>query len=183
MYHTGNHLIDPRVLLDKAHVHEGMHIADFGCGRTGHIVFSGSKVVGERGLVYAVDILKDVLESVHRRALVEAIHNIETVWADLDQPSSLSIAPKTLDVGFFINMLYHFSTYDIPLNETARILKNKGRIVVVDWFKNLGMLGPHEEKMVKFDVIELWAQKNGFVVQEHFDMGSYHQGIVLFKQG
>lgn len=182
VYHTGNHLIDPRIILQKARVHDGMHIADFGCGRTGHVVFPGSKLVGDKGVVYAVDILKDVLESIRRRAQVEAIHNVETIWADLEQPQALSIAPKTLDVAFFVNMLFHFPSYDTPLDEAARILKDKGRIVVVDWTKKVGMLGPGEDDMVRFGEIEDWAMKHNFVVQERFDMGQYHRGFVLFRQ-
>ena len=38
-YHTGTHLIDPYALLLKGGITEGMHIADLGCGRTGHVVF------------------------------------------------------------------------------------------------------------------------------------------------
>src|SRR3989339_2154374 len=141
-YHSGNNLIDAKLLLEKSHIQEAMHIVDLGCGRTGHVVFSGSKAVGEKGIVYAVDILKDVLESIRRRAALEAIHNVETIWADIEQLGGLSIAPRTLDVAFFVNVLFHFEDYTKPLQEAARVLKDKSRIVVVDWMRRLAAIGP-----------------------------------------
>ncbi len=180
-YHTGNHLIDPYTLLSKARVIEGMHIADLGCGRTGHVVFPGAQAVGDRGVVYAVDILKDVLESVRKRALTEAMHNVETIWTDLLHPSGLLIPEHTLDVGFFVNVLYHFDSYDTPLGEVARVLKDKGRIVVADWRKKLSTLGPASGTMVDFSKILLWARENNFAVQEDCAIGPYHRVVVLFR--
>ncbi len=180
-YHTGNHLIDPHALLSKAQTTEGMHIADLGCGRTGHIVFPASKVVGERGVVYAVDILKDVLDSVRKRAATEAIHNVETVWADLGLKQGLAIPEKTLDTAFFINVLFHFESYDIPLAEAARVLKEKGRIIITDWMRKLSVLGPADGHMVDFSEIITWGRKNGFGIQEDSTIGPYHRVIVLFR--
>ena len=180
-YHTGNHLIDPYTLLTKGGVGEGMHIADFGCGRTGHVVFPASKVVGDRGVVYAVDILKDVLETVRKRALTEAIHNVETIWADLEHPQGLAIPEKTLDLGFFINVLYHFDSYETPLAEAARVLKEKGRIIIADWRRKLSVLGPSEKSMVNFEKIISWARQNNFGVQEDGPVGPYHRVVVLYR--
>lgn len=180
-YHTGNHLIDPYALLAKGGVIEGMHVADLGCGRTGHVVFPASQVVGSRGVIYAVDILKDVLESVRKRAALEAIHNVETVWADLGEPQALAIPERTLDLGFFINVLYHFDSYDIPLSEAARVLKSKGRIVVVDWMKKLSVLGPSADAMVNFDQVMAWAREHGFAVQEDVVVGPYHRALILYR--
>ncbi|PLX26470.1 hypothetical protein C0581_04365 [Candidatus Parcubacteria bacterium] len=181
-YHSGNHLIDSKQLLELARVHEGMHIADFGCGRTGHIVFSGSKVVGERGIVYAIDILRDVLDNIKHRAAVEALHNIEVVWADLEKSGGNVIAPKTLDVAFFVNVLFHFKEYEVALSEAARILKPKSRMVVVDWKERLSTLGPDEnEELVDFDKVKEWAHKNNFTIQDDCSAGTYHRCMVLFR--
>ena len=181
-YHSGNHLIDPQELFKKSRVQEGMHIADFGCGRTGHIVFPGSKIVGERGVVYAVDILKDVLENIRRRAALESIHNIETVWANLEQSQGVTISPKTLDIAFFINVLFHFKDYNVALDEAKRILKPKARIVVVDWTMRLSNLGPDVgEELVDFEKISQWAQENNFIVQDTCDAGAYHRCMILFR--
>ncbi|MFA7314717.1 MAG: methyltransferase domain-containing protein [Candidatus Magasanikbacteria bacterium] len=180
-YHSGNNLIDSTTILEKSHVHESMHVVDFGCGRTGHIVFSVTKAVGEKGIVYAVDILKDVLESIRRRSAIEAIHNVETIWGDIGKKNGVAIAPKTIDIVFCINVLFHFFDYDEVLNEATRLLKDKGRIVIVDWQNNLSGIGPKVENMVDFDKIIAWARQNNFFVQEDTALGNYHRGLFLYK--
>ncbi|MBI2436419.1 MAG: class I SAM-dependent methyltransferase [Candidatus Magasanikbacteria bacterium] len=180
-YHSGNNLIDPKLLFEKVQLREGVHIADFGCGRTGHIVFPASKIVGERGIIYAVDILKDVLESIRRRAAIEAMHNIETIWGDLERPGGIVIAEKTLDIAFFINVLFHFNSYDTPFAEASRILKPKGKIVVLDWIKSISGIGPQEGGLVNFDQIKSWAMYNNFVVEQDFEVGAYHRCVILFR--
>jgi len=35
--------------------------------------------------------------------------------------------------------------------------------------------------MVRFDEIYAWARKNNFVVQEDFEVGKNHRGLVLYR--
>jgi len=180
-YNSGNNLVNAKLLLEKTQVHEGMHVVDFGCGRTGHIVFLAAQVIGSKGVVYAVDILKDVLESVHRRAVVEAMDNIETIWGDITCAEGVSIAPKTIDIVFCVNVLYNFENYADVLAEAGRLLKDKGRIVIVDWKTNLSGIGPEKEHLLEFKKIIAWGQKNNYLVQDDIDVGNYHRAIVLYR--
>lgn len=182
-YHSGNQLVDPKQLFEKSELRAGMHIADFGCGRTGHVVFPASLVVGEKGVVYAVDVLKEVLESVKKRAKLENVVNVHTVWADIEKSEGVSIAKKTLDIAFLINVLYHFDYYKPTLDEAARLLKDKSKIVVVDWAAKLGGMGPHENRFVDFEKIKNWARKVGFGIQDDFAAGPYHRCLILYKNG
>src|SRR3989339_191035 len=181
MHTSGNQLIDPHLLFDKARIHSGMHIADLGCGRIGHVVFPGAMTVGELGLVYAVDILKDVLENIRKRAAMENLLNVQTVWADLERAGKTSIPAKNLDVAFLINVLFQSNNKLAMLDEAYRLLKDKARIVVVDWARDSLPFAPPKYKLVNFDEIKKWARGKGLVVQEEFVAGPYHKGIVFFK--
>jgi ubiquinone/menaquinone biosynthesis C-methylase UbiE len=182
MYSSGNQLIDPKLLFEKARLHEGMHIDDLGCGRTGHVVFPGAMVVGELGLLYAVDILKDVLENIRKRAAMESLINVHTVWSDLEKLGSTSIPEHNLDVGFVINVLFQSKNKPVILDEALRLLKDKARLVVVDWARDSLPFAPPKDKLVNFDEIKKWARQRGLFVQEEFSAGPYHKGIVFFKQ-
>ncbi len=177
-----SHLLDPQLLFQKSQIQPGMHIADFGCGRTGHVVFPAAMIVGETGLVYAVDILKDILENIRKRADVQALTNIHTVWSDIERVGKTAIPAKSLDVIYMINTLSHGLNSLSALDEANRLIREKGRLVIVDWYKKAPSLGPTKENFVNFDVIKDWAMKNGYVIQEEFEAGIYHWGIVLFRQ-
>ncbi|HYE59761.1 MAG TPA: methyltransferase domain-containing protein [Candidatus Kapabacteria bacterium] len=181
-YHTGNQLIDPHQLFDKAHLRAGMHVADLGCGRTGHVVFPASVVVGEHGILYAVDILKDALEAVKKRARLENLLNVHTVWADLERVGKTAIPSQSIDVAFLINMLAKVRDRHSVLEETKRLLKEKARCVIVDWMRSDLPFAPREQHLVDFSEIKEWGRSHGFAVQEEFTAGKFHKGIVFFKQ-
>lgn len=181
MSHSGNQMINPELLFEKAHLQPGMHIADFGCGRTGHVVFPAAKFLGDSGLVYAVDIMKDILENIRKQAITEGFYNVQTVWADLERFGMTAIPSKNLDVGFVINMLFQSNDQHAVLREVSRTLKDKSRLVVVDWAQKGLPFGPSEDRFIDFIDIENWGHENGFVTQEGFLMGPYHQGLVMFK--
>lgn len=180
-YHTGNQLIDPYELFKKAHVQPDMHVADFGVGRTGHIVFPAARIVGEKGLVYAVDIQKDVLNSIEKRANMEGFVNIQTVWADIERAESVLIPRKSLDAIFLVNVLYHFSELNTVLSEAARLMKDKGRVVVADWTRRIANLGPAPDEMLDFGKLKNTATELGFLVQEETQLSTHHRCMVLYR--
>ncbi len=181
MYHSGNQMIDPHTLFEKAQVQAGMHVADFGCGQTGHVVFPCAKLLGEKGIIYAVDIVQDVLEQIQKRARSNRFLNIHTVWSDIEKVGHTAIPPRSLDVAFLVNTLVQVQDRTAALDEVNRTLKDKARLLVVDWKKKGLVFGPKDEDFIDFGEVEMWAKKHTFVVQETFDMGLFHRGMVLYK--
>lgn len=176
-----NQLIDTALLFEKAHIQPGMHVADFGCGRTGHIVYPVAKLVGKEGSVYAVDILKDVLETMYKGAQMSSDVNIHTIWSDIEQYGMTAIPETSIDVGFLVNMLDLSKKQESILKEAGRLLKEKARLIIVDWVKKPSSFGPSEDQFVDFSAIKRWASEHHFVVQEEFPVGPYHWGMVLYK--
>ena len=67
------------------------------------------------------------------------------------------------------------------LAEGARLLKKGGRLVVVDWESNLGLVGPTKQQMVdKAAVSELLTQL-GLVEEDAFAMGEHHYCLIFKK--
>lgn len=181
MNHSGLALIDPNKIFAKIKLGPGMRVADFGCGRTGHFVFMASREVGERGVVYALDILKDILESIRGRARSEGSENIQAVWTDLEKEGAAPIPEKSLDVGFFVNVFFLLKNKTAALREAARLLKDDGWLAVIDWEKKIGPLGPSPELMVKPDELAALAAAAGLRLAEKMPAGDYHF-CLLFKK-
>ena len=57
----GSVLLDVNLILKKAGIGDKMVVANLGCGASGHFVFPVADLVGKKGKVFAVDILKTVL--------------------------------------------------------------------------------------------------------------------------
>lgn len=181
MQTSGRALIDPLEIFQKIGLSSGMRVADMGCGRTGHFVFPAARVVGERGLVYAVDILKDVLHSLGSWIKSEGLDNVQTIWSDIEKVNKTPIPAKSVDVCFFMNVVSHLKDKTSALTEASRLIKDDGQIVVVDWSKSLGTLGPQDPASADPQKIVEIAINCGLRLMENFSCSDYHY-CLLFKK-
>jgi ubiquinone/menaquinone biosynthesis C-methylase UbiE len=183
MSHAGTALLDPEIIYKKIDLSEGMKVAEFGCGRTGHFTFTASRKVGEKGTVYAMDILKDVLESIKNRSRFEGYHNILTVWTDVEKVGAASVPEQSIDAGFFVNVFFQLKSKESAFSEADRLLKNEANLVIVDWRDKIDKtLGPEEKDLVDPQELIDLGKEHGFVLQENFPIGDYHFCLIFKKE-
>lgn len=130
---TGSALLSARHLLQAAGILPGMRVADFGMGRSGHLVLPAARLVGEAGTVYGVDIHPEALHMVEGRRKLELLHNLELVWGDIERPEGVRIPPRSLDAVFVVNTLWFARKHPMIAFEVRRLLKSGGRVIIVDW--------------------------------------------------
>lgn len=176
-------LLDPEIIYKKIGLIEGMKVAEFGCGRTGYFTFTASKKVGDKGTVYAMDILKDVLESIKNRSRFEGYHNILPVWTDVEKVGGAGVPEGSIDAGFFINVFFQLKNKSNAFIEAARLLKKDAVLVLVDWANKIeGKLGPEDKQMVNPEELIALGKQQGFVLQEKFPAGEYHFCLIFKKE-
>ena len=181
VYHSGNQLIDPHFLFDRVHLVPGMHVADFGSGKTGNFVFPAAAIVGEKGIVYAVDIVKDALQGIAKRAALDGLANIHTVWADIEQPRGVLIPTQSLDIVLLINFLSAVKNDTAVLDEAHRLLKAGGSLLIVDWARSDLSFAPKENERLDWDTLMRWVEAQHYKLNDEFSVGQYHKGLILQK--
>jgi hypothetical protein len=127
------------------------------------------------------DVVKEVLDGIRSRIRSEGYDNVQTVWADIETVGKTAIPAGSLDGCFIINILFLAKNKKGVLEEAFRLLKKGGFIVVIDWKKNVGGLGPLPEMMVASEVVEHIAQEQGLTVLETFGEQTYHYCLILKK--
>lgn len=177
----GNILLDPYAILGEAGLGAEMKVADLGCGAAGHFVIPAGKIVGEKGAVYAVDLLKSVLEAVRSRARLEEVSNIKTVWSNLEIYGATEIPPASLDMVLLVNTLFQIKKREEVFREAVRLAKPGGKILVVEWGAGEAPLGPPPAMRLGEDVARELAAANGAREVKKFKAGPYHYGILFIK--
>lgn len=177
----GNALIDPQIIIEKAGIADRMHVGDLGCGGTGHFVFPLATMVGEHGIIYAVDILKNNLANIERRAKQENLQQIKTVWSNLEIFKATKIETASLDVALLINVLYQSNKRPEMIREAMRLIKRNGKLVIVDWNKVATPFGPSVEERLNKENLTAICQRLGLELLEEFNAGEYHFGMVFLK--
>ncbi len=177
----GNALLDANFILSKVNVGDKTKVADLGSGVSGHFIFPTASLVGKNGKVYAVDILKTNLENIDKRARLENLENVQTVWSDLEIFGATKIESGSLDVAMLINTLYQSSKRAEILREAIRMLKKDGKLIIVEWRNISSPLGPPIEERVKKDSLMNGAKRLGLNLEEEFEAGQYHYGLIFVK--
>ena len=178
----GNELINAKEVLEKIGLKEGDKVADLGCGGKGYFSLQSAKLVGNKGMVFAVDVLKSVLTGVENEAKAEGISNLKTVWSNLEIPRATKIDENALDFCLLINLLFQVEKPFEVIKEAARLLdKNNGRLVIIDWKKTSSPFGPPVKMRISSTEMEKLAQQLNLKKDFSFEAGKFHYGIVFKK--
>lgn len=159
-------------------IEPGMKIADFGAGSGAYVSLVAKAMLGS-GIVYAIDIQKDLLRRIKNAAEKEGHTNIEVVWSDLEEHGSK--LASVLDIVLISNLLFQVRDKKAIFEEAARVLKQGGRVIIIDWSDSFGGLGPPKDAVVAKEVAYKYAREAGFTFVKEFPAGAHHYGLIFRK--
>ncbi|MFZ6015759.1 MAG: class I SAM-dependent methyltransferase [Patescibacteria group bacterium] len=175
---SGTELINPFKLLERVGIQKNWHVADLGCGATGHFVMPAAQLVGPDGMVYAVDIRRDVLDHLDKIILREQYFNIQTVWSDIDVYGAARIPAASLDLCLLINNLFLSQNKPAMIREIARLTKPGGRIVIIEWKAINTPIGPSIDHRLTIEQSKGLCETPLMEFLEEIDVGHSHYGLV-----
>lgn len=174
-------LMNPtHILKEVLHLDYGAKVADLGCGTMAYFTLAAAKIVGNNGLVYAVDIQKEVLSSVESKAKLESLPNIKTVWSDLEVYGATKV-PASMSVCFLITTLFQNTNHLQIMKESVRLLEQSGKLLIIEWLPQQTAIGPKSSERVSAEAIKKYALDLGLSLEQEFPAGPYHYGLIFVK--
>jgi len=167
--------LSPQKVLRQFKIKGNMIAADFGSGSGGWAIPLAKKL--EKGKVYAIDILEEPLSALRSKAQLEKVLNIETIKSNVEETSKL--LKDTCDLVLMTNLLFESEDKKKVLTEGKRVLKKRGKILVVDWKKDTPF-GPQKDR-VSVEEVKKIAKEIDLKVEKEFEAGLYHWGLILVK--
>jgi len=171
-----NLFLDPVQILKKLKLKEDKIAVDFGAGSGGWAIPLAT--ILEEGKVFAVDVQEEPLHVLDSKARLQGISNIKSIVANVQQTIP-GLVNASCDLVLITNLLFQIDDRRAVFQEAQRVLKQNGRVLVVEWKKETP-LGPKEGKISEEEVKDI-AQSTGFKFQEKIDAGDYHFGLVFVK--
>lgn len=135
-------LLDERRLFSALALTEGMSMLDLGCG-LGNYAVAASPHVGEQGVIHALDLWAEGVETLAVRAGIGKLANIRPGVADAS--GTLPLADRSVDLcllATLVHILVQEAVIGKTLEEVCRVLRPGGRIAVVEFHKVDGPPGP-----------------------------------------
>lgn len=119
----------PDLLVQALRLRAGDAVADIGAG-TGYYTRRLAKVVGTNGVVYAVEIQKEMLEILADRLAGDSIFNVKTVLGTASDPK---LARASVDLILMVDVYHEFEHPFEMVEAMCRALKPGGRMVFVEF--------------------------------------------------
>ena len=168
---------DPVKNLKAFGLHEDSIVADLGAG-TGYYSIAAGRLA-TRGKVYAIEIVKDFLETIKHKVKEAHLQNVEIIWGNVEKLGGTKIKDGVIDVVIASNILFQVEDKENFVLEIKRILKPKGRILLVDWSADSPIMGS-KHAVAKKKAFEMFERK-GFILGREIDAGEHHYGMILVK--
>ncbi len=169
--------LNPEEILNGFKLSPNMVAAEFGCGSGGFAVPLAKRL--DQGLVYAIDIQESPLSALKSRVLLENIVNIKIIRSDLEKPKGSTLTADSLGLVLIPNVLFQIKDKSAIISEAERVLKSKGKLVVIDWLVQATQ-GPEKGRVSPEKVKDI-AEDIGFKLEKEFEAGKYHYGLVFIK--
>ncbi len=167
---------DPLKNLKAFGLKEDNIVADLGAGTGFYSVAAGHMV--SRGKVYAIEIVKDFLETIKNKVKEARLHNVEIIWGDISKLGGTKLRDGIVDAVIASNVLFQMADKEKFIEEIKRILKQKGRVLLIDSsmpsILNSSAIVPKNKAREMFE-------KNGFVFERDINAGEHHYGMILIK--
>lgn len=178
--------IKPEDTINNFEISPGMVVADLGSGSGRYVLAVAKKMkgfdlpVGQAGIVYAIDIQKNLLELVKSSAEKEHLADfVNIIWADIESEDGIKLATETVDLAILSNILFQIKDKESLIKEVRRILKVGGGAVVIDW--SSGVVGLAQKSIVSKKEAERIFTEQGFLKSKEFPAGDNHYGIIFKK--
>ena len=167
---------DPEVILDSLGIKNLIgSIADLGCGYGTFTIPVAKRTIG---LVYAIDIEKDMLRVTQEKVKQSGLKNVKVIQRDFIVDGA-GLADSSCDLVMLFNILHAEEPLNI-LAETKRILTSKGKVAIIHWIPDpTTPRGPPMSIRPRPEQIQDWLKETGFNLKDRIiPLPPYHYGVI-----
>lgn len=175
-----NSFVKPEEVLDQLDMVANASVADFGCG-SGFFSLAFARAVGEKGTVYAFDILPSSLEAVASRAKALGLKNVITRRVNLEREGGSGLPDKSLDWVILKDVLFQNKDKVRMLWEAYRVLKSGGFLFIMEWNDTEASFGPEMSLRIPRQKLTEMLEERGFRPVKDIVAGDYHYALVCEK--
>jgi ubiquinone/menaquinone biosynthesis C-methylase UbiE len=149
-------------IFEKINLKRGNVFLDLGCG-TGDYSISASKIVGKTGRVIAIDKQDKLIFELNDKIRMIGYEMIETHLSDITKP--FPVKDNSVDVCLISTVLHsffqNFVDKSVFFNEIKRVLKDCGKLVIIECKKEEMHIGPPLNNRISENELQNICENNG----------------------
>ena len=176
-------LIDPERVFSELHLRTGDVFFDLGCGR-GQYAITAAEMVGDKGLILAMDLWEDGISSLLQEAAARGLRNIRALVSDISKRTP--VEQETVDVCFMATVFHDLVLTKMAeggLQEVVRVLKPAGLLAVLEFKKVEGPPGPPLASRLAPEEVERIVGQFGLEKEKLVEVGLYNYLLIFSFRG
>jgi ubiquinone/menaquinone biosynthesis C-methylase UbiE len=158
---------NPETTLKSIGLSAGMVFVDVGCG-DGFFAIPAAQLVGEKGVVYAVDVEASAIERLKKKAVARGLRNLN---ARVGAAEETIFCEECADIVFYGRVLHDFRDPARVLRNAKRMIKPAGTLVDLDWKKKPTLFGPPVRIRFSEEQAEGLIKAAGFTIESVREAG------------
>lgn len=172
--------MDPAKTIAACNLQVTDTVADFGAG-SGFVARALARAVPS-GDVFAVEINRDLVARITREAQEQGLKNVHVLWGDIELAGGTKLADGSVDIVVLSNIMFQLDDKQGCVKEARRVLRDGGRLLIVDWQESFGGLGPHPDRVFTKEMAEQLFTHAGFTKLTDMIPGGEHHYAILFRK-
>lgn len=165
--------LNPKNTLIKAGFKKNMILCDIGAG-TGVFSFPAAEISSND--IYALEISDSMIELLKSRM---AERNTQNLKIKKVESATLPLDSNICDMVIMVTVLHELENKPFIFSEIKRVLKEKGRLLIIEFHKRNTPMGPTVERRLSEEYVEEQCNINNFITVDKFTLGDNFYGLVF----
>lgn len=173
-------LVDADLVFGEFRLGGGITFLDLGCGR-GEYAMAAAEIIGDEGLVYAVDLWEEGITLLREEVAALGINNLKPMVADVGK--MIPIEDHTVDLCFMATVFHDLVLAGVAegaLEEVIRVMKRDGLLAILEFEKIDGPPGPPLSSRLSAEEVEEKLIPHGFEIIKVTSAGKYNY-LMIFR--
>lgn len=165
--------LDPKNTLIKAGFKENMILCDIGAG-TGIFSFPATQI--SSNYIYALEISNNMIELLKNRMIERKTANLKIKKVE---SNILPLDNNSSDMAIMVTVLHEIENKEFMLNEIKRILKEKGKLMIIEFHKRKTPMGPPIDHRISEEYAEEICNSTSLKTIDKFTLGDNFYCLVF----
>ncbi|MGD1817582.1 MAG: class I SAM-dependent methyltransferase [Pleomorphochaeta sp.] len=166
-------------IFNKLNLKENDNFLDLGCGAGDYSIYA-SNLIKDKGKIYSIDYNQSIIYNFSNRIKEQKINNIKIINSNIKQ--KINLTDNTIDICLVATVL-HATNYEeskrIIFSEIARVMRNNGRLAIIECKKENTNFGPPIENRISEKNLIKDLNEFGFKKIDYLDLETNY--FILFK--
>lgn len=165
--------LNPKNSLIKAGFKENMVLCDIGAG-TGIFTFPATEISSND--IYALEVSDSMLELLTHRMVKRNTKNLKIKKVD---STILPLDDNSCDMAIMVTVLHEVENKELMLDEIKRILKQGGKLMVIEFHKRETPMGPPFDHRISEEYVEKISNSHGLKTIDKFSLGDNFYSLIF----